>query len=338
MAAKPSAVRRTSAVLLATESEILHFGAGEDDPVIGAGLGDHQLTCLAAAGSRAWCGTKRGGVFRSDDGGRSWRSSDLDGKHVMSLAVSPVDEDLIWLGTEPSTLWRSEDGGESWEARPGLTELPSSSGWAFPPRPETHHVRWITCHPHERGRLWLAIEAGALVSTPDGGRSWSDRAPDGPRDTHEAAIHPMRPETLRIAAGDGYFESEDGGATWCSPRDGLDVTYLRSVAIDPSDPEVLVVSAASTARRAYVAGHSDGRLYRRVADEICSGRWARITDGWPEDPTTIAPLLVSGSTGGEIWAADERGIHCSRDGGKRWEEVAGLPKTPNHLRGLVLLS
>lgn len=351
-----------TALLIATDSDVVRVEVASGEARAGSGLEGERPTCLAAlpptgsltttatevgptasnrkeaeAGplSSAWCGTRRGGVFRSDDGGHSWRPSGLDGEHVMSLAVSPVDEGLVWAGTEPSALWRSEDDGESWERMPGLRDLPSSSRWAFPPRPETHHVRWIACHPRERGRLWLAIEAGALVSTPDGGESWKDRVPDGPWDTHELAIHPDRPETLRIAAGDGYYESEDGGSTWCAPRDGLEVSYLRSVAVDPGDPDVILVSASSRARTAYVAGHSDGRLYRRVADPTCAGRWVRVRTGWPEEPETIAPLLLSGATAGELWAADERGLHRSTDGGETWARIARLPETLDHLRGLA---
>ncbi len=96
------------------------------------------------------------------------------------------------------------------------------------------------------------------------------------------AIHHKAPDTLRVAAGDGYFESDDAGATWRSPSDGLEVGYLRSVALDPEQPEVVVVSASSGPHSAYMAGRSDGRLYRRLTRE----RWERVRDGWPES----APL------------------------------------------------
>src|SRR5690606_5382525 len=151
------------------------------------------------------------------------------------LAASPTEPDVVWAGTEPSEVWRSRDGGESWARTNPLTALPSSGSWAFPPRPDTHHVRWIACHPREPGRLWVAVEAGALVSTADGGQSWRGRVPGGPYDTHELAVHPDAPETLRVAAGDGYFESFDGGGSWARLRAGLEVGYLRSVAIDPGD-------------------------------------------------------------------------------------------------------
>lgn len=164
------------------------------------------------------------------------RAVGLDGEEVTAVAASSAQRDLVWAGTEPSAIYRSGDGDDSWERVRGLLDLPSSSEWSFPPRPDTHHVRWIACHPGEPGRLWAAIEAGALVTTGDDGRSWWDRVPGGPYDTHELAIHPEQPDRLRVAAGDGYFESRDGGATWISPRHGLEVGYLRSVAIDPGDP------------------------------------------------------------------------------------------------------
>lgn len=323
-------------ILVATGGAVLCVDPGDGAVDEADGLGEGRPTCLASdpwVAGRAWCGTAGGGVLGSDDGGVSWQAVGLRGQRVTAVAPSPAERDVVWAGTEPSAVWRSGDGGATWERARGLVELPSSSEWAFPPRPETHHVRWIACHPAEAGRLWVAIEAGALVTTPDGGRSWKDRAPDGPRDTHELAIHPRTPSTLRVAAGDGYFESEDGGETWTAPERGLEARYLRSVAIDPGEPDVVVVSAASRARSAYVAGRSDGRLYRREG----SGAWKRVVDGWPDPPATMAPLLAAGAKPGELWAADERGVHRSEDGGLSWDRVAAFPTAPSNLRGLALL-
>jgi photosystem II stability/assembly factor-like uncharacterized protein len=115
-------------------------------------------------------------VYRSDDGGVSWRGiGGLDGRRIMSITASPARPNLVWVGTEPSEVWRSADAGETWQQTSALETLPSSSEWSFPPKPDTHHVRWIACHPRDGDRLWVAIEAGALVSTLDGGRSWHDR-------------------------------------------------------------------------------------------------------------------------------------------------------------------
>jgi photosystem II stability/assembly factor-like uncharacterized protein len=320
-------------ILVATDRDVIVIDDEHGTSTLAQGF-DDRPTCLVSdplVRGRAWCGTHRAGVFRTDDGGRSWQSVGLASRLIMAITASPAERDVVWAGTEPSEVWRSADAGDSWHQASRLDTLPSSSEWSFPPRPDTHHVRWIACHPLAPARIWVAIEAGALVSTVDGGRTWRDRVPGGPHDTHELAIHSNTPNTLRVSAGDGYFESDDAGITWRSPRAGLDVGYLRSVAIDPGQPDVVVVSASSGPHTAYLAGRSDGRLYRRVSRE----RWERVRDGWPEPPGTIAPLLCAGSRPGELWAADERGVHRSDDSGKSWRQVAGYELPPQHLRGLA---
>lgn len=320
-------------VLVATEAEVLGY-----DPDVGAlrgveGLEGERPTALSVdplVAGRAWVGTDRGGLFRSDDAGASWQPVGLRGERILSVTADPVAVEGVWVGTEPSAVWHSGDGGRSWERTRALGELASSPEWAFPPRPDTHHVRWIASHPESEGRLWVAIEAGALVSTIDGGRCWRDRIPGGPVDTHEIAIHPDLPERHCVAAGDGYFESPDCGMHWERPRDGLEIRYLRSIAIDPGRADIIVVSGASHAHAAYVAGRSDGRVYRREGE----GDWVRVTDGWPDPPETIAPLLRPGLAQGEFWAADERGLHRSEDGGISWRLAAPFPSPVRNLRGL----
>jgi len=326
---------RKPRILVATHDNLLSWIPGQEVLVPGSGLEGRRPSAVAWdlwVPDRAWSGTTEDGVLRSDDGGRSWQPGGLDGQAVMAVTASPSRRYRIWVGTEPSAVWHTDDGGGRWKKTSELSQLPSSPEWAFPPRPETHHVRWIVPHPSRKGRLWVAVEAGALVSTTDGGGRWRDRVRGGPRDTHELAIHPRRPRTLRVAAGDGYFQSEDGGATWLRPREGLEVGYLRSVAIAPESPEIVVVSAASGPRSAYVAGRSDGRLYRRVGGDP----WQRVESGWPDPPDTIAPLVRPGTGPGEFWAADERGLHRSLDGGLSWQPVATFPSRPHHLRGLTV--
>ena len=322
-------------VLVATDREVVIIDVERGHSASARGIRDHP-TCLVAdplVHGRAWCGTHQGGVFRSDDGGRSWQPVGLAGRLIMSVTASPVDPDVVWVGTEPSEVWRSGNAGTTWEQTSRLETLPSSSEWSFPPRPDTHHVRWIACHPLDPNRLWVAIEAGALVSTIDGGHTWRDRVAGGPWDTHDLAVHRKAPDVLRVSAGDGYFESCDAGITWRSPAAGLDVGYLRSVAIAPEQPQAVVVSASSGPHSAYVAGRSDGRLYRRITPD----GWNRVHDGWPEPASTVAPLLCAGAKAGELWAADERGVHRSDDGGKSWRRAAGYATSPQHLRGLALV-
>ncbi len=100
--------------------------------------------------------------------------------------------------------------------------------------------------------VYAAIEAGALVQSHDGGRTWIDRVQGGPYDTHTLGTHKQMPGRLYSAAGDGYFESYDYGKTWKRSVAGLgDYDYLFSLAVDSGDPKTVIVSASQGPYRAY---------------------------------------------------------------------------------------
>ncbi len=132
-------------ILAATDRDVVILDVQRGISTLADGI-DGRPTCLAAdplTHGRVWCGTHRSGVFRSDDGGGSWQSVGLEGRLIMTITASPADRDVVWVGTEPSEVWRSADAGSSWAQTSRLETLPSSSQWSFPPRPDTHHVRWI---------------------------------------------------------------------------------------------------------------------------------------------------------------------------------------------------
>ncbi|MFC6836638.1 WD40/YVTN/BNR-like repeat-containing protein [Halomarina ordinaria] len=277
---------------------------------------DPSVRCLAAAPERperVLCGTGEAGLHRSTTAGETWTRVGEDAlpDRVTALAVSPVDPDEVWAGTEPSRVFRSTDGGETWTEREGLTDLPSASEWSFPPRPHTHHVRWLEVDPTD-ARLYVAVEAGALVRSTDGGETWLDRVPSGRRDTHSMATHPDAPGRAWVAAGDGYAETADGGDTWTHPQEGLEHRYCWSVAVDP-DAETVLLSSARSARTAHTPGRAETYVYRRVGE----GRWERSMDGLPEASGLLRPVLAAGAPG-EFYALTNRGLFRSVDGGETW--------------------
>lgn len=56
-----------------------------------------------------------------------------------------------------------------------MKSLLSSYTWAFPPRPFTHHVRWITVDPNNPNTIHVSIEAGAVIQSNDKGHTWIDK-------------------------------------------------------------------------------------------------------------------------------------------------------------------
>ena len=97
----------------------------------------------------------------------------------------------------------------------------------------------------------LPIEAGALVQSHDGGKTWIDRVEQGPYDTHTLVTHPKAPKRLYSSAGDGYFESFDYGESWRRPVEGLMYQYIFGLAVDYDDPQIVIVSASMGPSKAY---------------------------------------------------------------------------------------
>jgi len=277
---------------------------------------------------RAYCGTFGGGIWKSDDSGQNWDQIGKDSiasQNVTSVAVSRLERgstgfNRVYAGTEPSEFHRSDDGGVTWERMVSLNRLSSSESWTFPPRPWTHHVRWIAPDVNSPGCIFVAIEAGALVRSLDGGRTWIDRPNQGPYDSHTLATHRKAPGRLYSSAGDGYFESFDYGETWNSPTAGLKHHYLYGLAIDCHNPQTVLVSASSGAWQAhYGEQNTESFLYRRSGD---GEQWEIVSKGLPEPRGTMIAILTSSSrNAGEFYIASNRGIFCSTDSGMSWKSL-----------------
>src|SRR5258708_17799968 len=166
----------------------------------------------------------------------------MGGPWVVSVGVSRSAEhsglSAVYAGTEPSSLYRSEDGGLSWQLLPALRELPSASRWSFPPRPWTHHVRTIALHPADPESLAVGIELGGVMRSRDGGKTWIDHNPQAYSDAHQLLTHPLAPERLYEAAGQGIARSDDRGDTWKRLGVGVVPHYAWAHPIAGADPDL----------------------------------------------------------------------------------------------------
>jgi hypothetical protein len=264
--------------------------------------------CVAADGERVLVGTRGGGVLVSADGGARWRRVDLPEPDVMSVAISAADG-ALYAGTEPSRLFVCREGGE-WRELAALQDIPSRDHWSFPPRPWTHHVRWIAPDPHDAHRLLVGIELGGVMASEDGGATFSDHRPGAKRDAHSLAWHPRATGRAYQAAGDGAAWSRDGGRTWEAVDDGRELRYCWALAVEPSDPERWYVSAASGPGAAHAGPRARGRLYR------WEGAWRALPVPGESMPYALAAV------DGELLAgmADGRVLR-SGDGGSSWEDA-----------------
>lgn len=291
--------------------------------------------CLAIDPLRheqVYCGTFDQGLWRSSDAGASWEhvGEGITYEKVMSVAVSPLEQvggfSVVYAGTEPSAIFRSEDRGNTWRDLAALRQLPSAPTWSFPPRPYTSHIRWITPDPVYAGRIFAAVEAGALIRSLDGGQTWEDRKPDSPFDTHTLVMPRLIPNRLYSAAGDGFIrpgngfaQSDDGGDTWHRPDEGLQYNYLWSVAADPVDPDTIVVSAAPGPQQAHTPTSAESAIYRRSN----GSKWQQIHEGLPEPRGLLASVLVAHEAEPHVfYTGNNKGIYRSADTGLTWRELS----------------
>jgi hypothetical protein len=265
--------------------------------------------CVAADGAHVLVGTTGRGAFLSVDSGATWWELELPETEIYSVAISAADGTL-YAGTEPSRLFACRDG-EAWAELEALQDIPSRERWSFPPRPWTHHVRWIAPDPHRAERLLVGIELGGLMSTDDGGGTFSDHRPGAKLDAHSLAWHPRAEGRAYQAAGDGAAWSRDGGRTWEAADAGRDLRYCWALAVDSDDPERWYVSAATGPYAAHSGGDARGRLYRWD-----DGAWEALAL-----PTNSMPYALA-VTDGELLAgmADGR-ILRSGDHGESWGEI-----------------
>ena len=273
---------------------------------------------------RVYCGTFGEGLWRSRDRGLSWEpvGEGIPYARVMAVAVSRLEHSggygVVWAGTEPSALYRSEDGGQTWDERPTLRDLPSAATWSFPPRPWTHHVRWIEPDPHLAERLFVGIELGGVMRSLDAGLTWEDRKAGSQADVHTLRSHPLAPGRVYEAAGGGYAESLDGGTSWRGRDAGLKHRYLWGLAVDPADPETILVSAARGPQQAHTPASAESTIYRKAR----GNRWQEVRAGLPPSKGTVAyQLAANPAEPGVFYAATNQGLYRSPDAGLSWEQL-----------------
>ncbi len=242
---------------------------------------------------RIWAGTIPGGLFRSDDGARSWSlveslwmmperfkwfGGGADDPGIHSVCVDPRDPRRVLVGVSCGGAWLTEDGGATWMSRAKGMRAD------FMP-PEQAHDENIQ-DPH------CIVQSAAMP------------------DMYWAQHH------------NGIFRSVDGAKTWTEIETAMPSAFGFPVAVHPADgntawfvPSVKDECRVPVDGKVVVSRTRDGG---KTFDVLCDGlpqmhaydltyRHALDVDGTGE-------RLAFGSTTGSLWV--------SENGGDSWQTVS----------------
>ena len=287
-------------------------------------LSDQGVRCLAADPLNAgviYAGTQRNGVWRSNDRGQTWQFSGMDGQIVTSLAVNPHDSNIIYAGTKPALLFASHDGGTTWAELDGFRRIPNRWWWTSPAEPPDRRpfIFAIAPSPTESEVLLAGIEAGAVVRSEDGGRTWSRHRRGALRDCHSLKFHASNGNWVYEAGGTGGGAafSQDGGRTFQKAKRGLAKHYGIVCAADPETPEIWYMCVAPSPFNAF-GKNPEIHLYRSAGE----GGWQSI--GWMVHPlpAAVTALVTLPNEPGHLYAGLTNGnVWHSADYGDTWEQL-----------------
>jgi photosystem II stability/assembly factor-like uncharacterized protein len=276
---------------------------------------------------RLYVGTSRGGVFRSEDGGETWRevNDGLYYKEVSSLAQHPVTGEL-YAGTRPASIFKSADYGESWSNFDGLHALEGTKDWTWPHPPYYPHVKGIGLCRGDPELIFGAVEEGWLVRSTDRGATWSNLTDGTEFDSHTVNVMPDDANVLISTSGTGIYRSDDGGDHFVMANDGIHSRYLAQLAFHPEEPALLFTAGAEVPPPRWRRPEGCRSQFYRSQDQGRS--WQALKGGLPND-MPAAPRIVAGDTAAPGWlmvGMQDGVLWLSRDRGESFARVAtGLP-------------
>ena len=163
------------------------------------------------------------GVFKSSDGGQTWREANdanTAARSINTLAVDARNEAVVCAGTATGGVFVSRDGGASWSAlNAGLGGL---------------DVRALAVDPRNSSVLYAGLEGGGVFKSTDGGAHWV-RGSTGmdPTATVRAIVVDPTDSTIVYAADlrTGVYRSDDGGKLWVQIDKGLTMRAVKALTI-----------------------------------------------------------------------------------------------------------
>lgn len=233
------------------------------------------------------------GVYRTRDGGKSWRKIS-DQINVESLAIDPRTSERIYVGTWRQG-WRTDDGAKTWKH--------IANGMVLDTDMFAIHI-----DPLQPDNVWVAT-CGWVYNSKNTGDLWT-RYRDGfdNRRIHDVKIDPCNPDVVYAGSVAGLYRSDDSGKSWYTVSDeGL---VINSVVLHAQRPGRIILGIEGDG--VYVS-NDRGKTFVRSSEGLYN---VRVTTMAP-DPFERNRIYASVVFGGA-----SSGIYRSNDAGRTWERAS----------------
>jgi photosystem II stability/assembly factor-like uncharacterized protein len=291
--------------------------APSDESIVYVGEGENTMRGNVSEGL--------GGMWRSDDGGRSWRNIGLkDGRHIIRILIHPKNPDVVWVAVvghlfgpnEERGVYKTTDGGKTWKRTLFVNNQTGASDLVMEPENPLvlYAGMWrVIRTPHS---LESGGEGSGLYKSTDGGETWTNVSakkglPKGTWGIVGVAFAPSNPEriyTILENANGGLFRSDDAGETWQLMSGDNNIRqrawYYSKVFVDPKNPDLVYCPNVN-----FMYSRDGGRTFQSY----------RTPHGDHHD------LWIDPTDGKRMIVADDGGAQVSYDGGTTWSTYMNQP-------------
>lgn len=289
-----------------------------------------------------WAGTGEGnprnslnggyGIFKSLDGGRSWKSMGLEKtRHIHRVVIHPNNPDVVYVGAIGSPwgehkergVYKTTDGGKTWKQILFNNNKTGAADLIMDPSNPNKLIAAMWEHKRDPWFFKSGGEGSGLYITHDGGDNWKkitekEGFPKGELGRIGVAIAPSNPNTVYAlveAKKNALYKSEDGGFSWKKINDkkgiGNRPFYYSEIYVDPQNEHKLYTVFT------YVNVSIDGgKNFKQLmpAYGVDNGIHPDHHAWWIHPKN--GKFMIDGNDGG---------MNVTKDGGKTWRFIGNLP-------------